>query len=131
MTPLRPRLLYAFLIAATIIVGLSARRFASHFPPFVADTVPDALWATMVFWIVGFLFPKEHTPRVAAAALLFCYVIEVSQLYHAPWIDATRRTTLGRLVLGFTFAWGDLASYTVGVLAGAVFERVRHARGRG
>ena len=40
---------------------------------------------------------------------------ETSQLYHAPWIDRIRATTLGGLVLGFGFLWSDIACYTVGV----------------
>ena len=51
-------------------------------------------------------------------ALSFSYLIEVSQLYHAPWIDSIRATTLGGLVLGFGFLWSDIACYTVGVTLG-------------
>ena len=36
-----------------------------------------------------------------AAALLFSYAIEFSQLYQAEWINALRHTALGGLVLGF------------------------------
>ena len=49
-------------------------------------------------------------------ALVFSYLIEISQLYHAPWIDAIRSTALGGLVLGFGFLWSDILCYTVGVL---------------
>jgi Protein of unknown function (DUF2809) len=40
--------------------------------------------------------------------------VEVGQLYHAPWIDSIRRTTLGRPILGFDFVWSDLACYALG-----------------
>ena len=51
------------------------------------------------------------------------------QLYHAPWIDSIRRTTLGGLVLGFDFVWSDLACYAVGVGLGILIERaVLHDR---
>ncbi len=43
--------------------------------------------------------------------------VELSQLYHAPWIDSIRQTTLGGLILGFGFLWSDLACYALGVLA--------------
>jgi hypothetical protein len=53
----------------------------------------------------------------------FCVIIEVSQLYHAPWIDSIRGTTLGALVLGHGFVWSDLACYAVGVGLGILIER--------
>ena len=52
----------------------------------------------------------------------FSLMIELSQLYHAPWIDAIRRTRLGGLVLGYGFLWSDLACYAVGVVCGAFAE---------
>jgi hypothetical protein len=49
-------------------------------------------------------------------------LVEVGQLYHAPWIDSIRRTTLGGLMLGFDFVSSDLACYTVGVMMGMLVE---------
>ena len=51
-------------------------------------------------------------------------LVEVSQLYKAPWIDSIRRTTLGGLVLGYDFVWSDLACYAVGVGLGVAVERI-------
>ena len=50
--------------------------------------------------------------------------VELSQLYHAPWIDSIRETTLGGLILGFGFLWSDTACYTVGVGLGVLLERI-------
>jgi hypothetical protein len=55
-------------------------------------------------------------------ALSFSVLIEMSQIYHAPWIDSIRHTTLGGLVLGYGFLWGDLACYAVGIGLGLVIE---------
>ncbi len=46
------------------------------------------------------------------------------QLYHAPWIDSIRQTTLGGLILGFGFLCSDLACYALGVLLGVLIERI-------
>jgi len=51
--------------------------------------------------------------------------VELSQLYHAPWIDPIRRTTLGGLVLGFGFLWSDLACYAAGGGLGVLIEMLR------
>ena len=121
-TPSRNRAVYAVLVAATIVVGLASRRFGHALPAFVADYLPDALYALMAFWLAGLLLPRTGTARVALAAVCFCYAIEMSQLYQAPWINAVRHTTLGGLVLGFGFLWSDIVCYSVGVLFGAGCE---------
>jgi len=72
--------------------------------------------------MVGSLFPRFSIWRVAAAAGLFSLIIEISQLYHAPWIDYFRRLRLGGLILGFGFLWSDLICYFVGIGIGALLE---------
>ncbi len=54
--------------------------------------------------------------------MAFSVAIELSQLYHAPWIDSIRQTTLGGLILGFGFLWSDLACYAVGVVLGVLVD---------
>jgi hypothetical protein len=88
----------------------------------VNDYLGDALWAAMVFYMAAFIFNKKSTVKVAVIALLFSYCIEISQLYHAPWIDNIRATTLGGLVLGFGFLWSDILAYTIGVSSAALLE---------
>jgi hypothetical protein len=77
----------------------------------------------MVYFIMRFLFIKAATKRIIIYSLLFCYAIEFSQLYKAPWIDSLRHTLFGRLVLGDTFLWGDLLSYTIGIVIGVLIEK--------
>lgn len=55
-------------------------------------------------------------------SLIFCFIIEISQLYHAEWIDRIRDTSLGGLVLGYGFLWSDIGAYTVGITACAAIE---------
>ena len=69
----------------------------------------------MVFLLFGLFFNRKSTKWVSIAALTFSYGIEISQLYHAPWIDALRAYSLGGLILGFGFLWSDLVCYSVGV----------------
>jgi hypothetical protein len=120
----RHRGLYAFLIAIVICSGLASRSEASGLPPFFAKYAGDALWALMVFLGIGFVLAARGTALVTALAMAASCADEFSQLYHAPWIDTVRRTTLGHLVLGDTFAWGDIAAYLVRVGFGATAEWV-------
>ncbi|ACK62863.1 TPA: DUF2809 domain-containing protein [Bacillus cereus] len=122
MNTKRNRVVYALFTIVIIILGLSSRKFAFALPHLLNDYLGDALWALMVFTGFGFLFPKTETKKLAFISLMFCYGIEVSQLYHANWIDSIRATTLGGLVLGYGFLWSDLVAYTIGVGVGILCE---------
>ncbi|WP_205748155.1 ribosomal maturation YjgA family protein [Dyadobacter luticola] len=104
-----------------MLAGFLSRRLLGHYP-FVKLYVGDALWAMMVFFGFAFIFRKWPTWKVAAAALGFSVCIELSQLYHGPWIDSIRQMPLGGLVLGFTFVWSDLVCYAAGVGFGVIVE---------
>ncbi|MCF6199108.1 MAG: DUF2809 domain-containing protein [Hyphomicrobiaceae bacterium] len=118
----RNRLLYLILVSGVVLLGLASRQF-SELPAFVHSYVGDVLWALMVFLLAGFLLPRRTTLQLALAALCFSFLIEFSQLYHAPWIDALRHNRLGGLVLGFVFVWSDLLSYAIGIAIGALTEQ--------
>ncbi|RPD48561.1 DUF2809 domain-containing protein [Hymenobacter sediminis] len=120
----RNRLAYATLSLLTIALGLASRRYQAALPAWVGAYVGDALWALLVFWLVGFGWPQWSRRRVAAVALVFAFLIEASQLYQAPWLNALRVTTPGRLVLGQGFLWSDLLCYTLGVLVGVGLEQI-------
>ena len=122
MNTKRNRLLYAVFTIVVVILGLSSRKFAFALPDLLNDYLGDALWALMIFTGFGFLFPKIETKKLAFISLIFCYGIEISQLYHAEWIDSIRATTLGGLVLGYGFLWSDLVAYTIGVGVGMLGE---------
>ncbi|KIV75362.1 MULTISPECIES: ribosomal maturation YjgA family protein [Bacillus] len=124
MNTKRNRLLYAVFTIVVIMLGLSSRKFAFALPDLLNDYLGDALWALMIFVGFGFLFPKIETKKLAFISLIFCYGIEISQLYHAEWIDSIRATTLGGLVLGYGFLWSDLVAYTIGVGVGMLGEFV-------
>ena len=114
---IKPRIRYFAFIVVTIVIGLLSRHFKG-IPLFIGDI----LWALMVYLIVRFLFITHTVKWVTIASLLFCYTIEFSQLYKAPWINNLRHTLFGRLVLGETFLWGDMISYTVGVTMGILID---------
>jgi len=124
----RSRVLYACLVAVAVILGLATRRFPQLLPRFVAVYGGDTLWALTAYLLVGLLLPAWPTLRVAGVAMLFALAIELSQLYHAPWIDAVRGTRLAAWILGFEFLWSDLACYAAGVLLGATIEWLVLAR---
>ena len=113
----RSRLKYFILIIVTILLGLASRRVGG-----IPAITGDVLWAIMVFLMFRFLFIHKSLRFVALISLCFCYLIEMSQLYHEPWIDRIRNTSLGALVLGHGFLWSDVLAYTLGVGLGVLAE---------
>ncbi len=110
------------LIAVVIGCGLAFRSEFLALPPFLAKYGGDALWGSMVFLGLGLLLSARSTAVVAGLAAAMCVTVESSQLYQAPWLDEFRRMWFGRMALGNTFGWGDLAAYLVGILVGGLAE---------
>ncbi|ASU32283.1 hypothetical protein MuYL_0380 [Mucilaginibacter xinganensis] len=114
---MKGKLLYIILISIAIISGLLSREF-KVVPVFIGDI----LWATMVYFILRMLFTHKTLNFAIVVSLLFCFAIEFSQLYKAPWIDNLRHTLFGRLVLGETFLWSDLLCYASGIALGILVD---------
>ncbi|MBE9602265.1 DUF2809 domain-containing protein [Pedobacter sp. MC2016-24] len=106
----RKRLPYVGLIFLIILLGLLSRQFA-----LIPVSTGDALWATMIFFIVRFFLVDARVNSVAWIGLLICYLVEFSQLYQQPWINNIRQTLPGRLILGQGFLWSDLIAYAIGI----------------
>ena len=113
---------YLFLVAATIAVGLATRRFPEFVPGFLGKYPGDALWALMVFFAWGIVFPATSSVRLGALALTVSSAVEILKLYQAPWLVNLRQNTLGHLVFGHTFTWQNFIAYAVGVVLGVVGE---------
>ncbi|MDX1929143.1 MAG: DUF2809 domain-containing protein [Pirellulaceae bacterium] len=122
------KLTYLAAAFATMFVGLGSRKFRVYLPSFLAEYAGDTLWALMLFLLVSTLLAERTILTRAAISLTLAFLVEISQLYHAPWLDSIRQTTLGGLVLGFGFLWTDLVCYSVGIALGLVLESAIAAR---
>src|SRR5687767_5457324 len=127
----RSRVEYAAAVLAVVLLGLASRAYSPPLPSFVREYAGDALWALAAYLTVAFLFPRLPVGWVAVAAGLFSLAVELSQLYHAPWLDRLRQTRSAALLLGRGFRWSDLACYGVGVCAGVLLEILRPRLRRG
>ena len=128
---LRVRLAYVVAALLTIAVGLVVHH-GGVLSGVARDIAGDALWAMMVTWWVSALVPGRPLLTRAAIALGIAWAVELTQLYHAPWIDALRSSRLVHLVLGSDFDARDLVSYAAGVALGALMDfAVRRRRQAG
>lgn len=119
----RNRVVYLILIIIVMILGLLSRKL-DGIPKIISLYAGDILWALMVFLIITFILNNKSTLFNIFIAIIFSYGIEISQLYHAPWIDSIRNTILGGLILGFGFLWSDLICYTIGIFIGGIIEDI-------
>lgn len=116
----RRRWMFAIAAIALIGVGLLTRWPAIPWNPVLAKYLGAGLWGAMVYCVVGLCVPARTIAQIAMLALGVAVVIEASQLWHPPWLDAFRATTIGVLLLGRYFAWLDIVAYAVGIGAAAV-----------
>ena len=74
-----------------------------------------------VFWVLvaGWCWPRAPVWRIGVAVFAANCLLEFSQLWHPPWLQAVRRTLPGRMLLGTTFDPSDFPYYAAGSALGA------------
>lgn len=122
----RYRPFYLIMIFIVICLGLLSRRMTTYIPDIIDLYLGDSLWALMIYLIICMFFNSWPIKKVTLISILFCFLIEFSQLYHSNWIDMIRRTTLGGLILGYGFLWRDLVAYLLGIGFGIIIDHKRN-----
>jgi Protein of unknown function (DUF2809) len=113
----------AYALAAVILigVGLLTRIPLIPWPAGVAKYLGSSLWGAMVLCVIGVSLPRLAVVPLMLLAFAVSAAVEISQLWHPAWLDAFRQTTIGVLLLGRYFSFGDIAAYAAGIgAAGAV-----------
>ena len=114
---------YLALIILTIIVGLVLRRVPIGLPFVLVKFGGSVLWAAMIYWIFAALQLSSTAASIAVNAALFSALVEFFKLYHAPVLDAFRRTLAGAMLLGRYFSWWDIVAYLVAIALAASIDR--------
>jgi hypothetical protein len=91
-----------------------------YLPEFCTLYVGDVLWGALFLTLAAWLSPRAATLRLWVYATAAVEVIELSQLYQAPWLQDVRATALGGLLLGHTFLWSDVLCVALGTSAAAL-----------
>lgn len=119
---MKKRLAYLLPAVPVVIAGLASRKYRTDLPSLLGVYAGDVLWALVLYLLVSAVLAGRPIAWRATISLVLASLVEVSQLYHAPWLDAIRHTTLGGLALGFGFLWSDLVCYSLGIAIGGVTE---------
>jgi hypothetical protein len=121
----RTRVTYIIMVVITALIGLSSRIYPDSFSRFLADYLGDILWTAMVYFGLCVLKPSMKIEKLILISLGISYFVEITQLYHAPWIDSIRATRIGGLILGHGFLWNDIICYTIGALFAALIDFIQ------
>ncbi len=121
----RRRATLVLLVPVVVGTGLVATRAVDGL---AGDLLGGALYAALVYVLLGAVRPRWRPPVLAAATTGICAVVELAQLTGVPaqLVDAFDPA---RYVLGSTFAAHDLPAYAVGaLLSGAIDAGLRAGR---
>ena len=116
------RVFFIVMALLSIGVGLIVHLEGAALPDGVRDMVGDALWASMIVWIMSAVLAEARSALRYPAAYAICVLVETSQLYHNATLDAVRATLPGHLVLGSGFDPRDFAAYAIGIISAALIE---------
>jgi hypothetical protein len=121
MTPLsRRRAALIVAAVAAVVVGLTVHENVDSSGGAFAG---DAIYAALIFAIVGALVPRAPSAVAGGIAFTVCALIEVLQLTGVPArISAT--IPGAELVLGSTFQWTDLLAYALGASLAVLADRL-------
>lgn len=109
------RIILGITCVIIIVLGLSLRSKV----PFMGDF----LWAALIFFLFSFVFLNASRKYKFFIPLLFCYFIEFTQLYHAPWMNELRENRFLQLILGHgVFGILDLIAYTSAIIVSYVIS---------
>ena len=120
---IKKRIIYCGVIGVIILLGLSSRRYTTILPDFIVEHAGDTLWSAMIYLSIRLWFMRRSFKFALISSFFFCYLIEFSQFYQAPWIIEIRQTLMGALVLGHSFLAIDLLRYACGIMGAFWIEK--------
>ena len=108
----KQRIAYLITTLSVMFLGLLSRKVTV-----IPLATGDLLYAVFIYFGFRFLFYKHYnTTQTACLGLLFCYLIEYSQLLDFSLLQQLRQYTLVRTIIGQGFLWSDILAYTLGTL---------------
>ena len=107
-------------IIPILIVGLSSEFYSGPGGEFFNDYFGDFLYQIFLILLIVFMFPQISPTKIAWGVFIFNCLIEFSQLWKPPFLQAIRATLFGRLFLGSGFSGEDFIGYILGCTLGWV-----------
>ena len=115
------RLALFFSIIPIFIIGLTSEFYSGPGRDFFNDYFSDFVYQIFLILLIIFIFPQVNPSKTAWEIFIFNCIIEFSQLWRPPFLQAIRATLFGRLFLGSGFSWEDFIGYILGCSIGWVW----------
>jgi len=79
-----------------------------------------------VFWclVLFFILSKAKPLKIAGAVFIITCILETLQLWHPPFLQAIRRTFIGKTLIGTSFVWSDFMYYFIGCSIGLLLINI-------
>ena len=111
------------------LLALSLLGIEAYIGIYMHDTIirpygGDFLVVILLYCLVK-SFINSRVLLTAAWVLVFAYTIEISQYFHMVSILGLQRFKLATLLLGTSFSFIDLLTYTLGILLVIIVENLR------
>ena len=111
------------------LLALSLLGIEAYIGIYMPDTIirpygGDFLVVILLYCLVK-SFINSPVLLTAAWVLVFAYTIEISQYFHMVSILGLQRFKLATLLLGTSFSFIDLLTYTLGILLVIIVENLR------
>ncbi len=110
-------------------VGFLSKAYHGPAAHWVNDSLSGVLYVIFWCWVVAFLLPRARASRIAIAVFVGTSLLEVAQLWHAPFLQYLRSFYLGKVILGTTFVPSDFFYYAIG--AGIAFWSLKRLEAGG
>lgn len=124
----KQRLLLFLILLLIIPVGFYTKFYTGPGQDWIGNSMGGLIYE--IFWclIAAMIFPFARSIKIAIIVFILTCLIEVSQLWHPPLLEAIRLTFIGRTILGNSFNWMDFPYYAIGCFIGwALLTAVRKA----
>lgn len=80
---------------------------------FSGDILYEIFWCLLLFLLMP---SRKSVVQIPLGVLIITCILEISQLWKPPFLQAIRATFWGKIFLGTTFVWWDFPHYIVGCI---------------
>ena len=82
---------------------------------FIRPYIGDVLVVILLYYLLT-SFIQTPVFEMTVAVLLFSYLVETLQYFNFVGLIGLSDSRLANIVIGNSFAWGDILAYTVGII---------------
>ena len=119
----RRRLTCLAIMLLLIPLGFVCRFVPIGLPYLIVKYGGSFLWASTVYWFIGYFFARQKPLRLALISLVITAAIEFLKRVQSSTLENIRNTLFGIMILGRRFSYTDIAVYCFAVFSCVWIDR--------